>query len=511
MRWRVLPSCLRAPWDGAVDPRGRGPTTWKRRLGRRAARRRWRSAVSARASALAGVTVLALILLNAGVAHAAGITVTVSLSPASIAADGASHSTATVTVSPPLPGQPITIYAPLDPRISFGPVHDNRDGTYTATLTSSRSAEVTRIFATDELGTNEVFPATLTQVGASATSVVAVTNRPVNSSNPPVTNEGVVLLATVTSLADNLAVPAGTTSFENGLSPIPGCQALPTSGHGAGAVNVTCAASFAAASSPAQVTAVFTPAAGSLLSGSTSPSEDFPVAPDSTSTSVTSASTPVIDRPVTYVAKVTSGHAGAVAPTGFVRFFDHGAPITSCGQQPLDGSATAKCTVTYRASGVHAISASYSGDTNFGASDSTALRESPQILGRIDASMQWRFLYTSRYTRVLQLIVSRAPVGSRVSITCQGGGCQLKRRRLVVRAAMGCAPTENASCANARTVDLTPQISQPRLRAHTRLTVGITKPGWTGKAYVFTVRAGLPPTVQIGCTAPGSNRITAGC
>ena len=485
--------------------------TWKGRSEPRAARRASRPGVGARAVALAGVTALALMLVGGGVARAASFTLAVSLSPASIAADGASHSTATVSVSPPLSGQPIVLYDPLDPGISFGPVHDNRDGTYTATLTSSRSAEVTRIFAADEFGTNAVFPATLTQVGATATSVMAVTNRPVNGSTPPVTNEGVLLLATVTSLADNLPTPAGTVSFENGRGPIAGCQALPTSAQGTGVANVTCTASFAATGSPAELTAVFIPAAGLPLSGSTSAADDFPVAPDSTSTSLTSASAPVIGAPVKYVARVTPGHAGAVAPTGFVRFTDHGTTIESCGQQPLDGSSTATCTVTYRAPGAHAISATYGGDQDFSNSDSSVLTESVQTLGTIDASMQWKFLYTSRYTRVLQLILSRVPIGSQVSITCHGGGCQVKRGALDMNAPTRCGAFESGSCAAARTVNLTPQISQSHLRPGTRLTIAITKPDWTGKGYVFAVRAGRPPTVQIGCIAPTSTRIPTGC
>ena len=510
MRWRGLPSLPSGILARSLERSGPRAIPWNRGSGPRAAWGRWRSTAGAQAAALAGVTALALIV-GGGVARAAGATLTVSLSPTSLAADGASHSTATVSVSPPLSGQPIALYAPFDSGISFGPVHDNRDGTYSATLTSSRNAEVTRIFATDEFGTDHVFPATLTQVGATATSVVAVTDRPVNSSNPPVTNEAVVMLATVTSLADNLPTPAGAVSFENGKTPIARCQALPTSILATGLVNVTCAASFAATSSPAELTAVFTPATGLPLSASTSSAEDFPVAPDSTSTSLTSPSSPVIGAPVMYAAKVTPGHAGAVVPTGTVSFSDHGTPIGSCQQLPLDGSSTATCTVTYRAPGGHAISASYGGDANFGSSNSSVLTESAQSLGTIGASMQWKFLYTTRYTRVLQLILSRAPVGSRVSITCHGGGCQVTRPALAVSAPMLCGSSDGAGCAHARTVNLTPQIAQSRLRAHARLTVAITKPGWTGKAYIFTARAGVPPTVQIGCVVPGSNRIANSC
>jgi hypothetical protein len=472
--------------------------------------RSW-SGVGARGSAVAALTALGLLIGGGGIARAAGLTVTVSLSPASIAADGASQTTATVTVSPPLPGQPIDVYAPFDPGISIGPVHDDGDGTYTATLTSSRRAEVTQIFAGDELGTGELFPATLTQVGASATSVIAVADQPVTNSNSPVTNEGVLLIATVTSLADNSVSPTGTISFDNGQTPIAGCQSLPSAPPLSGTVSVTCNASFAAASSPADVTAVFSPTAGSLLSGSTSPADEFQVAQDSTSTSLMTASAPDIGTPVTYVARVTPGHAGVLVPSGFVRFSLDGQIIKSCGQRPLDASSTTTCTVNYDAAGTHTMSASYGGDANFSGSDSGALTESAQPVGTIDASMQWKFLYTRSDTRVLQLIVSRAPVGSRVSISCDGRGCPFRNREVAVPPRVRCEQSARISCANARTVNLTPQIFASRLRAHTRVTVRITHPGWTGKAYVFTVRAGLPPKVEIGCVSAGSARIAANC
>lgn len=461
--------------------------------------------VGARAGAVAAAAALGLLLVGGGVARAAATTLTVSLSPSTIAADGVSQTTVTLKLSPALSEQSIVLSAPFDPQISFGPVHDNNDGTYTTRLTSSRNAEVTQIFAASPAAT-EVFPATLTQVGASATSVSAVTTQPVSSSNPPVTNEGVVLLASVAPLTNNVVSPIGTISFQNGASAIAGCQSLPVGPQLTGTASVTCNASFGATSSPAAVIAVFSPAAGSLLAASSSHPDDFPVDRDSTSTSLSSASPAAVGAPVTYVAKVTPGHAGVLAPTGFVRFSDNGTTIGSCGEQPLEASLTATCTVTYTSTGPHAITADYRGDGNFSGSSSTGLGESAQPLGTIDASMQWRFFYTSAYTQVLQLVVSRATPGSRVSIGCRGQTCPFKHHTLAIRAGQQCRRTAHAGCASARSLDLTPLIGGVQLRAHVRVTVSITKPGWTGKAYIFTVRAGLPPTVQIKPVPAGSRR-----
>src|SRR5947209_14621356 len=122
---------------------------------------RGRSHLLARPATFAGALMLGFLLWG-GIAHAAGPTATVSLSPSSIPADGISQSTVTVTLSPPLTGQTITLSAPFDPHISFSAVHDNGDGTYTATLTSSRSAETTQIFAFDASGTTAAYPAMLT-------------------------------------------------------------------------------------------------------------------------------------------------------------------------------------------------------------------------------------------------------------------------------------------------------------------------------------------------------------
>jgi hypothetical protein len=78
--------------------------------------------------------------------------VTVSLTPSSVPANGRAMATATATVSDaaghPLAGQPLT-FSSSDPGVHVGAVTDRGDGSYLATVTSSTSAGVVTITATD--------------------------------------------------------------------------------------------------------------------------------------------------------------------------------------------------------------------------------------------------------------------------------------------------------------------------------------------------------------------------
>jgi hypothetical protein len=50
-----------------------------------------------------------------------------------------------------------------------------------------------------------------------------------------------------------------------------------------------------------------------------------------------------------------------------------------------------------------------------------------------------------------------------------------------------------------------------RLRPGTHFTVELVKPGWVGKAFLFTTRSGATPATAVTCLAPGSTRPGAGC
>jgi Invasin, domain 3 len=98
-------------------------------------------------------------------------TITVTLSPSSIVADGVSSSLATATLPYPLPGQTV-VFSSSDTGTRFGPTIDNLNGTYTATLTSSTTVGTTTITARSPwMGQQISGTASLTQTPGPAKSI----------------------------------------------------------------------------------------------------------------------------------------------------------------------------------------------------------------------------------------------------------------------------------------------------------------------------------------------------
>jgi Invasin, domain 3 len=98
-------------------------------------------------------------------------TITVTLSPSTIVADGVSSSRVTATLPFPLPGQTV-VFSSTDSGIRFGPTIDNFNGTYTATLTSSTTVGTPTIIATSSwMGQQISGSASLTQTPGLATNI----------------------------------------------------------------------------------------------------------------------------------------------------------------------------------------------------------------------------------------------------------------------------------------------------------------------------------------------------
>jgi Bacterial Ig-like domain (group 3) len=365
------------------------------------------------------------------------------------------------------------------------------------------AADVGHTIVVQETATNATGPT----VASSARTAVVAGPALVPSStaltavpNTVVTNEDVVLGATVTSAA----TPQGTITFNDDGAPISGCAKLPVDSQ---PTIVTCETSFSASASPEHLTAVFTPGVASGRSSaaaSTSSTQLVVIGRDSTSTAVRAPGASVrVGARTTYTASVTPSDIGSVHASGSVAFLDRGTAITSCARQPLlasNGATTATCTVSYKTTGKHVITAAYAGDGNFGGSTAqpVSLGTAPvQVLGTIISTMQWTFHYTPSYTTVLALVVNGAPVGATVLVKCHGGGCPFAKRANAVK--------------KHKPVNLMLSFRRKRLRAGTQITVELSRPHWIGKDYRFTIRARHAPRIQIDCLAPAGSRPGVGC
>lgn len=403
--------------------------------------------------------------------------VTVNLTPSSIPADGSSHSTATAVVTDAngnqVFGDSITFTANNGVTIV-----QNGD---TATLTSSTETVPSTVTATDTTQ-NINGSATLYQVAVPSTT--SLTSSPSSAT----TNQSVSLFAAVASGSGS---PTGAITFQDDGNPIGNCVGMPiSSGH----LTATCDTTFASGS-PAQLTAVFTPASGSNVAGSTSSVLNLPVSKDATSMLLGFSSTDLrLGQSITYSALVTPAHTGAAGPTGGVLFLDHGVPISSCGGHslsPIGGTFEATCTVSYTSVSTRSITAVYGGDSNFTGSGSGPITIPVNVDGIIASPMRWTFAASANYTKVLALAVKDAQAGSTILVICKGKSCPYARKETKV--------TKSGTAVN-----LEPKFSKRQLKPGTKITVDITRTYWMGRYYSFTIRAKRAPKTSSGCLATGT-------
>jgi Bacterial Ig-like domain (group 3) len=318
-----------------------------------------------------------------------------------------------------------------------------------------------------------------------------------------VAGQPTTLIATVTS-ATGQAPPMGAITFEQAGTAIPGCASITTHPAGASAT-VTCQATFAGSSST--LSAVFTPAPGSQVTGSDSTAVGFVLGRAATAAMVILPRRVTLGKRLTMTAKVApqAGTRG-VSPTGAVVFLDGKKAIKGCSSTLAKG--VAHCTVTYKALGTHSISAVYLGDVNFSGS-STHVHTLAVVVakptGFVTSLMTWTFNFKPRYTRVTTLAVTGVQPGLTISVDCSGSGCPKHRYvDTVTRAACG----KRDTCKN---VNLAKRLDGRKLGVGATLTVRLTHPGWLGKYYSFLVRQGRKPKIDTACLAVGQAKPGAGC
>jgi hypothetical protein len=175
-------------------------------------------------------------------------------------------------------------------------------------------------------------------------------------------------------------------------------------------------------------------------------------------------------------------------------------------------SGTATCTLIYRTTGSHTITAEYSGDGDFnGATAVGKIIILPvRILGKVTAQMRWSFYYTPTYTNVLTLLVTGASPSASVTVTCQGKGCPYARRSITVPKRMRCGAKGKALCPTS-SVDVAIGFRKRRLAVGAKVTVVVSRPSYIAKYYAFTIRARQGPSAVVSCVAPGRTQPGVGC
>jgi hypothetical protein len=124
--------------------------------------------------------------------------------------------------------------------------------------------------------------------------------------------------------------------------------------------------------------------------------------------------------------------------------------------------------------------------------------------------MLWTFQMTGKGTRIVALDVLNVGFGSSVAVRCHGARCPLRSRTVDVR--KSCRGVKHKrSCSVSHRVHLAGWFGRHVLRPGTVVTVQITRGGWVGKVYQFSIRRGQMPRSQILCLPPGTSTPVAGC
>jgi hypothetical protein len=106
--------------------------------------------------------------------------------------------------------------------------------------------------------------------------------------------------------------------------------------------------------------------------------------------------------------------------------------------------------------------------------------------------------FTDGRTRIDRIYVQRVSAGSRIVITCRGGGCPAKRKL---------RPRRVRKATNR--INLDGALRARKLRPGARITLRITKKGSVGAAAVWTMRSRKSPKRQDRCTRPGASRLVS--
>ena len=242
------------------------------------------------------------------------------------------------------------------------------DGVTTATLDTANlpvgSQSVSATYGGDVLFGPSTAPVA-TQVVRPDAADVTIEAAPADA----VPGQQVTYTTTVGAVAPGAGLASGTVSLSDDGSPVVGCQSLTLSS--TSSPQVSCSETYDADATHSIVatyggSADFLPSTAGLAET---------VAPISTTTSVIESSgTSTSGQAVSFTATVAASTtvANPTGPTGSVTFFDNGTALGTSTLTTSGGVTTTSMLLTTLPLGVNAVTATYSGDTDFGVSSSEA-------------------------------------------------------------------------------------------------------------------------------------------
>ena len=224
--------------------------------------------------------------------------------------------------------------------------------------------------------------AVLTQVvNPDPTTLTITPSVPSPEAGQPVTDT-----ATVAPTSPGSALPAGTVSFTDDGTPVPGCQSLPLPD--SAPFQAACTETFGSGATHAIVATY----SGDVQSASSSASLLQTLGQLPTMTTITSFPPSTVYGQVALVtATITPAGGAAVNPSGTVTFSDGSLPLGTVDVSDAGGTATATLDTSGLVEGAHFVTATYSGDPTYATSTTATpvtvdVDEAPTAVTISDAS-----------------------------------------------------------------------------------------------------------------------------
>jgi hypothetical protein len=287
--------------------------------------------------------------------------VKISAEPLALDPDGSSTTTLTATVenpAGPIAGDHV-YFAASDPGQEIGPVTDDGDGTYTATLTASHKVGAATVVAYDT--SLEPRPSGSVEIEQEAPTIEFTLDHSTVPADGKSAIEATVSVAGAAGLLSGQAIEIASSDPDQAIGPVV------DNGDGTYTAEITASETVG--------TATITATDGNFAGLSATATVDQ-IAPPPSPAKVTLTATPnpsQFGAPVTLLAKVTPEEEGEPTPTGEVNFVVDG--TTSLGIVSLDESGIATLKIASLGVGNHAIVAEYGGSSYFGSTQSSDLTQ----------------------------------------------------------------------------------------------------------------------------------------